>query len=168
MKVRLIIRAINTVEALFFYLNLESNLSSSSSLADSEARPRIDEEDVEHDDDDVAVDDEKESASATATGRSKLEDSPTRSDFDLLSILAMVGLHDGIRFTLLRPTTAQVRAPVLSSAASEDTDTKSVSVDVRALFALARYFTAVANLENLCFILCQISDCFKIGGTGKD
>ena len=140
-------------------------------MADSEARSRIDEEeDVEHDDD-VGVDD-KESESATPTGRSKLEDSPTRSDFDLLSILAIVGLHDGMRFTLLRPTTAQVRAPVLSSAASEDTDIKSVSVDVRALFVLARYFIAVANLENLCFNLCQITDCFKkyalFGGTGKD
>ena len=109
-------------------LNFESNLSSSSSFADSEARPRVDEDDVEY-----GVDDEGDSESTAATGRSKLEDSPTRSDFDRRSILAIVGLHDGTRFTLLRPTTAHVRAPVLSSATNEDTDTKSVSVDVRAL-----------------------------------
>ena len=110
---------------------MEINCSSSSSFADSEARPRIIEAEVEHDD--GVADDDKDSESAPATGRSKLEDSPTRSELDLRSILAMVGLHDGTRFTLLRPTTTHVRAPVLSSAASEDTDTKSVSVDVRAL-----------------------------------
>ena len=81
-----------------------------------------------------------QSQSARATGISRLEDSPTRSALDLRSILATVGLHDGTRLTppppQPRPRTAHVSAPVLSSAASEDTDTRSVSVEVRALIDL--------------------------------
>ena len=118
---------------------MESNLSSSSILADSAARLRIDKCDIE-----VAVGRDGESDSARATGISRLEDNPMRSDLDLRSILATVGLHDGTRLTpppQPRPRTAHVSAPVLSSAASEDTDTRSVSVDVRALRDSAQCYT---------------------------
>ena len=92
-------------------------------MADSEARPRIHEEEGEEDV-------ESPAAAGAAGGRSKAEASPTRSDLDRCSILEMVGLHEGTRFTA-RPT--QVRAPDLSPASEEETDTRSVSVDVRAL-----------------------------------
>ena len=115
---------------------MESNLSSSSVFADSAARLRIDVE--------AAVGKDEQSDSARATGMSRLDDSPTRSDLDLRSILATVGLHDGTRLTPPqppRPRTAHVSAPVLSSAASEDTDTRSVSVDVRALCNSVQCYT---------------------------